>query len=155
MEMESKKPRRLRRLQRVWADGGDPMYFLTLCTAGRERVLARDQIHDRFRLFTSDSLVRYGWWVSCYVLMPDHVHLFARSNQTAKPLGEWVKALKSVVSRREFKWQSGFFDHVLRTSESASEKWEYIKQNPVRAGLAGDADRWPYWGAFHPANAEE
>ena len=32
-------------------------------------------------------------------------------------------------------WQEEFFDHVLRSSESYSQKWNYVKENPVRAGL--------------------
>ena len=32
-------------------------------------------------------------------------------------------------------WQKGFFDHVLRSQESAGEKWKYVRENPVRAGL--------------------
>jgi putative transposase len=41
-------------------------------------------------------------------------------------------------------WQRSFFDHRLRHDESESDKYEYIRQNPVRAGLVRDADEWPY-----------
>jgi putative transposase len=43
-------------------------------------------------------------------------------------------------------WQRGFFDHLLRGSESYSEKWNYVRENPVRAGLVASADDWPYSG---------
>src|SRR4029077_13534604 len=43
-------------------------------------------------------------------------------------------------------WQPGFFDHVLRNDESYSQKWEYVRENPVRAGLVVRADEWPYQG---------
>ncbi len=43
-------------------------------------------------------------------------------------------------------WQAGFFDHVLRSSESYGEKWEYVRMNPVRAGLAARPEDWPYAG---------
>ena len=43
-------------------------------------------------------------------------------------------------------WQREFFDHVLRSSESYSEKWNYVRDNPVRAGLVALADDWPYAG---------
>jgi putative transposase len=43
-------------------------------------------------------------------------------------------------------WQPGFFDHVLRNDESYSQKWEYVRENPVRAGLVARADEWPYQG---------
>jgi hypothetical protein len=40
----------------------------------------------------------------------------------------------------------GIFDHLIRHSESYSEKWEYVRQNPVRAGLVNDPDKWPWQG---------
>jgi putative transposase len=43
-------------------------------------------------------------------------------------------------------WQEEFFDHVLRSDESYSEKWDYVRQNPVRVGLVADADDWPWQG---------
>jgi len=41
-------------------------------------------------------------------------------------------------------WQPGFFDHVLRSDESYAEKWNYVKENPVRAGLVQIASEWLY-----------
>jgi putative transposase len=43
-------------------------------------------------------------------------------------------------------WQEEFFDHVLRSSESYSQKWDYVKENPVRAGLVASAAEWPWQG---------
>lgn len=43
-------------------------------------------------------------------------------------------------------WQRGFFDHVLRSDESYAQKWNYVRQNPVRPGLVKNADDWPFSG---------
>ena len=43
-------------------------------------------------------------------------------------------------------WQRGFFDHVLRSEESYGQKWNYVRDNPIRAGLVANADGWPYAG---------
>ena len=43
-------------------------------------------------------------------------------------------------------WQAEFFDHVLRSSESYSQKWDYVKENAVRAGLVVSADDWQWYG---------
>ncbi len=43
-------------------------------------------------------------------------------------------------------WQKGFFDHILRSAESYDQKWDYVRQNPVRAGLVREAQDWPYQG---------
>ena len=153
--VDSTRPSRLRRLDQVWLHGGHPTYFVTLCTADRARVLATPDVHERLRAFLADSPARYGWWIACYVLMPDHLHLFARTNADRVPLGAWIKALKALLARHEFRWQAGYFDHVLRGAESQAEKWEYVRMNPMRAGLVTEVGQWPYAGAFHPASGEE
>ncbi len=43
-------------------------------------------------------------------------------------------------------WQEEFFDHVLRSSESYSQKWDYVKENPVRSGLVSESDEWRWQG---------
>ena len=43
---------------------------------------------------------------------------------------------------------AGGFDRLLRTSESVHEKWNYIRENPVRAGLVAQWKHWPYQRGF-------
>ena len=97
---------------------------------------------------------RHGWAVGRYVIMPDHVHFFCSAELDAKPLPKFMQSWKQWTSKRvarELKiekriWQAEFFDHVLRSSESYSEKWDYVPENPARAGLVADADDWPWQG---------
>src|SRR5262245_60538713 len=118
MKDPNKPPRRLRRLQTVWLGDGSPQYFLTICVEGRQRVLANEIVHARLRDFLQTSQQRYGWHPGRYVIMPDHLHLLATQSPNAVSAGAWVKALKAVVGCREIQWQTGFFDHVLRSEES-------------------------------------
>lgn len=140
------RPHRLRRLKEVWLNHGYPRYFLTICVQDRQRVLANETIHARLRKFLSGSPHRYHWWPTRYVVMPDHLHLLTSASPESVSPGMWVKALKAFVSQREFRWQVGFFDHVIRHDESEAEKWEYIRQNPVRAGLVVNVEEWPFAG---------
>ena len=80
--------------------------------------------------------------------MPDHVHLFVRGSGKFT-LSSWIGGLKramSVALRAQQLWQPGFFDHVLRSDEGYAEKWNYVRDNPVRASLVKAADDWPYHG---------
>ena len=64
---------------------------------------------------------------------------------------------KSVTSRRIVAtltieppiWQSDYFDRYLRSSENYSEKWQYVQQNSVRAGLVERVEDWPYHGTIN------
>jgi REP-associated tyrosine transposase len=85
--------------------------------------------------------------------MPDHVHLFVALPIQGISLEKWVQALRSVLGKRLLSlgfnkphWQEGFFDHVLRSQESYSQKWDYVRMNPVRAGLCQTPEEWPYQG---------
>jgi hypothetical protein len=89
--------------------------------------------------------------------MPDHVHLFVGFDPAAPSLSEGVKGLKAVIARhlksRQIPgpyWQKGFFDHVMRSPESYGQKWLYVRENPVRAGLVRMGSDWPYQGEIHP-----
>ncbi len=131
----------------TWVFTDSPAYFVTFCTKGRAPVLADSSTHDTFRTFC-DAAHEHGTWVGRYVLLPDHIHLFVRLAPD-KRLGDWVGLLKRSLARETGKtipWQDGFFDHVLRSAESYAAKWDYVWQNPVRAGLVDRAEDWPYQG---------
>ena len=81
------------------------------------------------------------------VVMPDHVHaLFIPLRDPDGwpfPLVDILQCCKSATAHRINRllglsgpvWQEESFDHVLRSSESFEDKYEYIRQNPVKAGL--------------------
>lgn len=60
----------------------------------------------------------------------------------------------STPSEMTWRWQEGCFDRLLRSDESLSEKWEYLRQNPVRAGLVHKPGDWPYQYAFNFEDAK-
>ena len=71
-----------------------------------------------------------------------------------------MKSLKNSLSKtlREMNvpaphWQKGFFDHVMRSEESYSEKWLYVAENPVRKKLAARPEAWPYQGENYSLEA--
>ena len=91
-----------------------------------------------------DREIRHRWWVHVLLLMPDHLHLLISATPLlglADTVGSWKRFTARFVGIR---WQRDFFEHRLRRDESFSEKAEYIRQNPVRAGLVKTPDDWPY-----------
>ena len=64
-----------------------------------------------------------------------------------------MKSLKNMISKvlrgngiLSPHWQKGFFDHILRSGDSYAEKWEYVRDNPARAGLVEKWNEWPFVG---------
>jgi putative transposase len=150
---------RLHRLEHVYLP--NPIYFLTCCTAARQPLLASQQIHDAFLQFCQAALPR-NIFVGRYVLMPDHLHLFVKFSDPTYNLSSWVRSLKNSFSKTLRQhghppphWQKGFFDHILRASESYSEKWLYVAENPFRAALVKDRTEWPWQGEVYPLRLDE
>ena len=141
-----------RRLAQVFQNYANPIYFVTAVSAKRQAWLADDAIHAALLTYGTDN-ARHGRAIGRYVIMPDHLHFFVRLMPEAK-LGVFVKLLKQALTKtargagneESHLWQPGFFDHLVRHSESYAEKWQYVLQNPVRAGLVSRAEEWPYQG---------
>jgi putative transposase len=125
-----------------------PLYFVTFNTHKRRKLLANSRVHDALIHFAQEGQL-CGIGLGRYVIMPDHVHLFVRGGLDFS-LRQSVRVLKRVLSKAISSapphWQQGFFDRLVRHSESYAEKWEYVRQNPVRAGLAPHPDEWPWQG---------
>jgi len=96
------------------------------------------------------------WCVGRYVIMPDHIHLFCEPNTfPAQPLKNWIACWKNHVTREWTNrsqvpiWQREFWDRQLRRVESYEEKWQYVRNNPVRHGFVSRAEDWPYQGELN------
>ena len=149
--LQRRFPKRPPRLELLFSSVR-PFYFVTFNTHQRLSLPARDEIHDVFDSFCVRA-EEHNIAVGRYVLMPDHGHLFVAFPMTGMTLSEWIGAIKTVLGKRFLRlgmqkphWQDGFFDHVLRSAESYAQKWEYVRMNPVRAGLCDQPEQWPYQG---------
>ena len=100
----------------------------------------------------------------CYLLhefsvLPNHLHLlFTPVGDTS--LEKAVQMVKGGASYRIGKkrkflqlWQDGYHDWRCRNEKDYRAYAEYIRQNPVEAGLVARAGDWPYSSA-NPKFAE-
>jgi len=79
--------------------------------------------------------------------MPDHLHAilsFARDQSMSDVIRDWKRFHARM---NHVFWQEGYFDHRLRGDERCAQltaKTNYIRQNPVAAGLCAKAEDWPW-----------
>ena len=127
--------------------------FVTFCSGSRAELpaTARTLILDHCLREHTERIDLHA-----VVIMPDHVHLLfqpLRDEQGwAYPVVDILQCLKGATAHRINKllgrsgpvWQEESFDHVLRNSESLTEKVEYIRQNPVRRRIVARPEdyRW-------------
>ena len=148
--------RHLRRRERVWVEPA--IFFVTTCTRNRRAILASEQVATILIQEWQRACQRYRWHIGRYVIMPNHVHLFCAPDSDGASLSAFVGSWKRWSSRRNSElprtafaatapiWQREFFDHLLRSEESYDQKWNYVRDNRVRAGLTQSASEWPWAG---------
>ncbi len=128
--------------------GRPTIVFLTVCTAKRRKGLASDEIQNAL---VNSWTIANAWQVGLYVIMPDHIHLFCWPQEDCE-IERWITFWKRQFRRlcpTAPRFQPRGFHHRLRNDESYSEKWEYVRQNPVRASLVTEADQWPFQGSLY------
>lgn len=135
-------------------------YFITICTANREKIFWNSVGADIIRpenipLSPTGTIVEQGIlqisshykniFVEKYCVMPDHIHLIVRIKANMDGLrisaptsvSTVVGSLKRWVSKQVGKpiWQKSFYDHGIRNAQDYNEIWEYIENNPLKYAL--------------------
>lgn len=89
--------------------------------------------------------------MDAYVIMPDHVHLLfqpAAGCTLAKILqgmkGVTARQINRLLGRKGTFWQDESFDHLVRNEADWVDKFTYIHDNPVKSGLVGKAEDYPF-----------
>jgi REP element-mobilizing transposase RayT len=87
--------------------------------------------------------------------MPDHVHLLVVASAGMDVMA-FMQRFKQVsgfacgrlLCRDGRFWQRSYHDHVLRRDEDVESIRRYIRENPVRAGLAEVPEDYPFSGSL-------
>ena len=92
-----------------------------------------------------------------WVVMPNHVHLLLTPHIEPSIV---LRRLKGASAREANQrlgltgqpfWQAESYDHLVRSQAEFERIEHYIKQNPVRAGLARSEEEYPRSSVFHRA----
>jgi len=87
-----------------------------------------------------------------FVVMPDHIHLLLTPSGEVS-LEKAVQFIKGGYSHRLRRvekiqvWQESFTNHRIRDAEDYERHCEYVRLNPVRAGLVQGAASYPFSSA--------
>ena len=125
------------------------LHFVTFSCYHCLPYLGTSAARDVFERSLETMRVRYDFFVTGYVVMPEHVHLLVSEPKRAV-LAKALQALKLSVSvqspERPF-WQKRYYDFNVYTEAKRVEKLRYMHRNPVARGLVREPDEWP-WSSF-------
>jgi putative transposase len=121
-------------------------YFITICCEHRGvDQLCRPEITPGLLEDAVFYHTTRRWNLHLFLLMPDHLHMIAGFPHIEN-ISEVIRSWKRLTARRlEIDWQRNYFDYRVRLDEGLEQKSDYIRQNPVRAGLVERTEDWPYF----------
>jgi putative transposase len=125
-------------------------FFVTSVCAQRKALFQRTVTADLF----VDVLFHYRdqrkYLLHEFVIMPDYFHALL----TPAPEISLEKAVQFIKGGFSFRlksrlpvWQASFTNHRVRDDYDFETHRAYIRMNPVRAGLIGRAEDYPYSSA--------
>lgn len=141
---------------------GEPtIVCVTVCSENRVPWIAQPQSH---KLLVESWNEARAWLIGYYPLMPDHLHMFCAPNDLNVTFDTWMRYWKRLFTQKaqelsrqgerdgnsiSWRFQSGHWDTRLRRSENYTEKWHYLRENPVEDGLVKNAAEWLYQGMLN------
>ncbi|MDR3736721.1 MAG: transposase [Acidobacteriaceae bacterium] len=137
-------PKDLKRYQQT----GD-LHFVTFSCYQRSPLLGTPHTRDIFERSLEAMRLRYDFFLTGYVVMPEHVHLLI-SEPEKTILSKALQALKLSVATQmkagRF-WQERYYDFNVYTERKRIEKLQYMHRNPVKRALAASPEQWK-WSSF-------
>jgi len=112
---------------------------------------------ENWRHFEGGDYHLHDW-----VVMPNHVHVLIEPTGR-RPLRSIVQSWKSYTAKRILQragrdditlWEPDYWDRFIRSGEHRRAVIEYIRLNPVRAGLCNRPDDWPWSSAHENGSAQ-
>ena len=94
-------------------------------------------VADALLNFNHERYILYEW-----VVMPNHVHVLVKplgGNQLSDILHSWKSYTGTAIHKKMGKsgqfWMRESYDHIIRNEKSFAKIKEYIKNNPIKAGI--------------------
>jgi REP element-mobilizing transposase RayT len=123
-------------------------YFVTFrcCSKAALPAEARDLVMEAIRACDKTIIE-----LDAAVVMPDHAHAIFRLINTCtlsqvlqRIKGRSARQINQALKTEGAVWMDESFDHIIRHEAELQEKIEYIRQNPVKRGLASRPEdyRW-------------
>ena len=85
--------------------------------------------------------------------MPDHFHFILAGKNKESNIKKCIDSFKQksgfwlYKNMPAYKWQKDYYDHIIKNYKDLIHQIDYIKNNPVRAGIVNDWKKYKLIGS--------
>ena len=130
--------------------------FMTIRAYANQSPFIREDLNQLILDALREEQGRQNCAVFTYCLMPDHLHFLISPGQDGISVLTFTEQYKGKSTNRSWAmgwrgklWQPRYYDHIVRAEEDLRAIAQYILENPVRRGLVGSAEDWPWSGQMN------
>jgi putative transposase len=131
---------------------GYSVYFITASTFQRRLLFRKEPMARLFVEVLFNYRDKKNYLLHEFGLMPDHFHLLLSPTLSLERSLQLIKGGFSCRAKKELGhsgeiWQPSYYDRRVRDIEDYSNFKCYMHRNPVKRGLAGTPEVYPYSSA--------
>jgi REP element-mobilizing transposase RayT len=119
----------------------------------KRQVFLDDDDRKRFLLLLGKVARKYAWSIYAYCLMDNHYHLVLRLAEAGLSRGmcelntAYAVGFNERYQRINHLFGRRFWSEHITKDAYLFEAIRYVVQNPVRAGMCGSCEEWP-WSSY-------
>lgn len=123
-----------------------------------QSIFHTDHDYRTFLAYTASSSEKFGCVIHAYVLMPNHLHIFATPDAKGAVgkmvqlmARQYVQYFNNQYQRTGTLWEGRYKSALVDGSQYALDCYRYIERNPLRSGLVACPSDYPWSSYRHHA----
>jgi putative transposase len=134
----------------------EAIYHVTARINRGERIFNEVAMRTLFMDYLKRAKKKFPFAIYNFCVMGNHIHFIIRPDKGCSLskimqwlLGNYAKGWNKVHGVKGHLWGDRFFSKIIQTLRAFLRVFDYISQNPVKAGLVGRAEWWEFGGVCH------
>ena len=122
----------------------------------KEMILETAAMKDLFLHTVARAKKKYDFRIENFCVMGNHFHLIVQplNGASLSAIMQWIMSVFAMTWNRIHQlsghvWGARFFSRLLASLPEFLQVWQYIDDNPVKAGLVERAEEWRHGGRWH------
>ena len=130
-------------------------YHVVAKTNRGEFILNSDEMKEMFLCILEDAKKKYDFKLKHFCIMDNHVHLLIEpaSETNLSKLMQWILSVFAIRFNKLFSqighvWYDRFKSKIIRSFRQMVQTFQYISDNPVKAGICANGQDYVYSGLY-------
>jgi len=134
-------------------------YHVTARVNRKEMILDSCAMKELFLSVVARAKSKYRFSLENFCIMGNHFHFVIRPGrgESLSAIMQWILSVFAMAYNRKkgitgHVWGCRFYSRILESLGELLKAFEYIDNNPVKAGQVDDRMNWPWGGLWHDWN---